>query len=115
VSQKLVLDTDLLRARIMALEYDHLTEAEIRRIYIEETGKEPPAHIKVYHSDDFKEGQDFGFDGTIIHFYDEEQGINQKYTIARGSEMPEHDTWKSLDRRQQSDDRVLLEFGAKAI
>ncbi|KQB94586.1 MULTISPECIES: hypothetical protein [Geobacillus] len=32
--QKLVLDTDLLRARIMALEYDHLTEAKIRRIYI---------------------------------------------------------------------------------
>jgi hypothetical protein len=34
VSQKLVLDTDLLRARIMALEHDHLTEAKIRRIYI---------------------------------------------------------------------------------
>ncbi|ABO65794.1 MULTISPECIES: DUF6792 domain-containing protein [Geobacillus] len=54
--QNLVLDTDLLRARIMALEYDHLTEAEIRRIYMEEAGKEPPAYIKVYHSDDFKRG-----------------------------------------------------------
>jgi len=97
VSQKLVLDTDLLRARIMALEYDRLTEAEIRRIYIEETGKEPPAYIKVYRSDDFKKGKDFGFDGTIIHFYDEKQGINQKYTITRGSEMSEHDTWKPLD------------------
>ncbi|WP_369814063.1 DUF6792 domain-containing protein [Geobacillus sp. PA-3] len=71
--------------------------------------------MKVYRSDDFKKGKDFGFDGTIIHFYDEKQGINQKYTITRGSEMPEHDTWKSLDRGQQSDDRELLEFGAKAI
>ncbi|MEB3751129.1 DUF6792 domain-containing protein [Geobacillus icigianus] len=97
MSQKLVLNTDLLRARIMALEYANLTEAEIRRIYIEETGKEPPAYIKVYHSDDFKKGQDFGFDGTIIHFYDEKQGINQKYTIARGSEKREQDTWKPLD------------------
>ncbi|WP_335591392.1 DUF6792 domain-containing protein [Geobacillus thermodenitrificans] len=58
----------------------------------------PLAYIKVYHSDDFKEGQDFGFDDTIIHFYDEKQGINQKYTITRGSEMSEHDTWKSLDQ-----------------
>ncbi|MEB3751135.1 DUF6792 domain-containing protein [Geobacillus icigianus] len=97
MSQKLVLNTDLLRARIMALEYANLTEAEIRRIYIEETGKEPPAYIKVYHSDDFKKGQDFGFDGTIIHFYDEKQGINQKYTITRGSEKREQDTWKPLD------------------
>ncbi|ARP41498.1 hypothetical protein GTHT12_03573 [Geobacillus thermodenitrificans] len=95
--QKLVLDTDLLRARIMALEYDHLTEAEIRRIYMEETGKEPPDYIKVYHSDDFKKGRDFGFDGTIVHFYDEKQGINQKYTITRGSEEHENDTWKPHD------------------
>ncbi|MGG3792629.1 MULTISPECIES: hypothetical protein [Geobacillus] len=24
--------------------------------------------------------------------------MNQKYTITRGSEMSEHDTWKSLDQ-----------------
>jgi uncharacterized protein Yka (UPF0111/DUF47 family) len=99
MSQKLVLDTDLLRARVMNLEYEHLTAEEIRRIYIEETGSNPPAQIRVYHSQDFKNVNinDSGFDGTIIHFYDEEKGINQMYTIARGSEMQEKDTWKPLD------------------
>jgi hypothetical protein len=99
MSQKLVLDTDLLRARVMNLEYKHLTAEEIRRIYIEETGSNPPAQIHVYHSEDFRNvnANDSGFDGTIIHFYDEEKGINQMYTIARGSEMQEKDTWKPLD------------------
>jgi hypothetical protein len=87
-SQKLVLDTDLLRARVMSEEYEHLDEKDIRRIYIQETGSEPPAQIRVYHSQEFKSG----FDGTIIHFYDEEKGINQMYTIARGSETLEKDT-----------------------
>ncbi|WP_338205252.1 DUF6792 domain-containing protein [Parageobacillus thermoglucosidasius] len=99
VSQKLVLDTDLLRARVMSLEYKHLTAEEIRRIYIEETGSNPPAQTHVYHSEDFRNVNvnDSGFDGTIIHFYDEEKGINQMYTIARGSEKREKDTWKPLD------------------
>ncbi|WP_420768686.1 DUF6792 domain-containing protein [Parageobacillus thermoglucosidasius] len=99
MSQKLVLDTDLLRARVMSLEYKHLTAEEIRRIYIEETGSNPPAQIHVYHSEDFRNVNvnDSGFDGTIIHFYDEEKGINQMYTIARGSEKREKDTWKPLD------------------
>jgi hypothetical protein len=53
----------------------------------------------VYHSDDFKNlnTTDSGFDGTVIHLYDEKKGINQKYTIARGSEMRESDTLKPLD------------------
>ncbi|QPA30606.1 DUF6792 domain-containing protein [Thermaerobacillus caldiproteolyticus] len=99
MSQKLVLDTDLLRARVMNLEYEHLTAEEIRRIYIEETGSDPPDQIHVYHSQDFKNINinDSGFDGTIIHFYDEEKRINQMYTIARGSEIQEKDTWKPLD------------------
>ncbi|MBA2875709.1 DUF6792 domain-containing protein [Thermaerobacillus caldiproteolyticus] len=99
MSQELVLDTDLLRARVMNLEYKHLTVEEIKRIYIEETGSNPPTQIHVYHSEDFKSVNvnDSGFDGTIIHFYDEEKGINQMYTIARGSEIQEKDTWKPLD------------------
>ena len=57
------------------MEYKHLTEEEIKRIYIEETGNNPPAQIHVYHSENFKNVnvKDFGFDGTIIHFYDEEK------------------------------------------
>lgn len=99
MTNKEVLNTDLLRARIMDGEYHHLTVKEVKRIYIEETGKEPPAEITVYHSDDlqgFEEG-DYGFDGTAIHFYDEEKGINQIYTIPRGTEPKESGTWKPLD------------------
>jgi hypothetical protein len=103
VSNEEVLNTDILRARIMNVEYQNLTigeiQREIKRIYIEETGKEPPANITIYRSDDFKNLNDIdsGFDGTVIHFYDEEKGINQEYTITRGSETPEKDTWKPLD------------------
>ncbi|WP_228485556.1 DUF6792 domain-containing protein [Thermaerobacillus caldiproteolyticus] len=81
------------------MEYKHLTVEEIKRIYIEETGSESPAQIRVYHSDDFKNLNDIdsGFDGTVVHLYDEEKGINQMYTITRGSEMRENDTWKPLD------------------
>lgn len=34
-------------------------------------------------------GKDSGFDGAIIHFYNAEQGLNQSYTITRGSENRE--------------------------
>lgn len=43
---KEVLNSELLRARIMQGEYDNLTAKEVKRIHIEETGKEPPAHIE---------------------------------------------------------------------
>jgi hypothetical protein len=124
-SQKLVLDTDLLRARVMSLEYEHLNEEEIRRIYIEETGSNPPAQIYVYHSQDFKNLNinDSGFDGTIIHFYDKEKGINQMYTIVRGSEIQEKDISRPLDwaynffgifvGQNRSQYREALEFDRK--
>ncbi|UTR16154.1 hypothetical protein MM221_06230 [Salipaludibacillus sp. LMS25] len=51
------------------------------RFIIKETGTEPPANITIYSSDDFSElregGYYSGFDGSAIHFYDEEKGINQ--------------------------------------
>ncbi|OAT72323.1 DUF6792 domain-containing protein [Parageobacillus thermoglucosidasius] len=103
MSNEEVLSTDILRARIMNVEYQNLSideiKREIKRIYIEETGKEPPAHINIYRSDDFKDFShiDSGFDGTAIHFYDEEKRINQAYIITRGSEVSEKDTWKPLD------------------
>ncbi|WP_332832199.1 DUF6792 domain-containing protein [Saccharococcus caldoxylosilyticus] len=89
------------------------------------TGSEPPARIRVYHSDDFKNLNDIdsGFDGPVIHLYDEEKGINQMYTIARGSEMQENDTWKPLDwaynafgifvGQRRSQYRDTLEFDRK--
>ncbi|SDZ64242.1 hypothetical protein SAMN05421736_12420 [Evansella caseinilytica] len=82
-----VLNSDLLRARIMELEYGEVTIEEVKRIYIEETGKAPPGNITIYRSDDFKEelrkGDHYsGFDGTVIHFYDEQQGIQNSSGIA---------------------------------
>ncbi|WP_243292753.1 hypothetical protein [Bacillus sp. FJAT-47783] len=48
-SNQEVLNSNILRARMMNSEYKNLTVEEVKRIYIEETGKEPPAHICVYH------------------------------------------------------------------
>ncbi|MEM5016467.1 DUF6792 domain-containing protein [Metabacillus indicus] len=105
MSNQEVLDTDLLRARLANMEYGGsdkvlLSVDEIRRVYIEETGLEPPQNITVYHSVDYKEDNenDSGFDGTIIHFFDKDKNINQTYTITRGSENKEAgDEGKPLD------------------
>ncbi|MGD6871886.1 DUF6792 domain-containing protein [Sutcliffiella horikoshii] len=88
-----ILHSKLIKARVAELEYKQLTVENIRRIYIEETGKEPPGSITIYHSDELPKhvkGYDSGFDGTVIHFMDLEAGINQSYTITRGSEMGEN-------------------------
>lgn len=94
-----VLSSEILIARIVQLEYGNrdsdgnyipMTIEDIRRIYIEETAEKPPNGISLYRSDEFKsKGKDSGFDGTVIHFYDQEKGINQSYTIPRGSESVE--------------------------
>ncbi|WP_053073791.1 DUF6792 domain-containing protein [Bacillus sp. LL01] len=88
-----ILHAKIIKARIAELEYKQLTIENIRRIYIEEIGKEPPGKITIYHSDELPKSvrdYDSGFDGTVIHFMDLEAGINQSYTITRGSEMGEN-------------------------
>ncbi|UAL48896.1 hypothetical protein K7887_08190 [Sutcliffiella horikoshii] len=93
-----VLHSKLLKARITELEYKDLTIENIRRIYVEETGEEPPGKITLYHSDELPKSvkeYDSGFDGTVIHFMDLEKGLNESYTITRGSEMGE-DNGKGL-------------------
>ncbi|WP_368658473.1 DUF6792 domain-containing protein [Metabacillus halosaccharovorans] len=56
MSNEELLNTNILRARVMHLEYENLTnkevESEIRRIYYEETGKQLFTDVTVYHSDD---------------------------------------------------------------
>ncbi|WP_331716335.1 DUF6792 domain-containing protein [Metabacillus kandeliae] len=96
-----VLNSDILRARIAKIEYDIPKNAtkeqlavfkqKIKQVIVEETGKEPPAEIEIYSSGapKYQTDKDSGFDGTIIHFYDPNKGINQSYTITRGSEMGE--------------------------
>ncbi len=77
MSNEEILNTDIIRARITGLEYGKISAEEIRRIYTEETGHEPPGEITVYHSEELKAlsekkraSKDSGFDGTVIHFYD---------------------------------------------
>ncbi|WP_282033611.1 DUF6792 domain-containing protein [Metabacillus indicus] len=96
MNDKDILNSELIKTRIAELEYGGenqipLTEKDIRRIYVEETGKQIPAEIKIYHSDNYKDPNklDSGFDGTIIHFLNVKEGINQIYTITRGSEHKE--------------------------
>src|SRR5699024_8445969 len=82
----------------MKEEYKGLTEEEVRQIYIEETGKQPPETIDIYNSEKYIDKiESNGFNGTIIHFYDEEAGINQMYTITRGSELTEQGDWRPED------------------
>lgn len=101
LSVKEVLFSDELRARILSLEYKNLTAEKIRQIYFEETGKEIEINnITIYKSKDFEEifkKGSYGFDGTIIHFFDEEAKINQVYSIARESEMHEDEDWRPED------------------
>ncbi|WP_332650615.1 DUF6792 domain-containing protein [Lysinibacillus sp. 54212] len=95
-----VLFSDELRGRIVDLEYGKLTEEAIKRIYFEETGKELTVDIQLYYAKDYSKKLDIGkngFDGTIVHFFDNGAGINQVYSIARGSEMPEEENWRPED------------------
>ncbi|TDL79179.1 DUF6792 domain-containing protein [Peribacillus frigoritolerans] len=101
-----VLNSDILRVRLTELEYGgkkKFTVEEVRKIIIEETGESPPSNIEIFSTDSLKEfkelkneGKDSGFDGTAIHFYDAEKGINQTYVITRGSENEE-----SLDDNEE--------------
>ncbi|MDQ0231219.1 DUF6792 domain-containing protein [Metabacillus malikii] len=106
MNNKDLLNTDILRARIMNIEYENYNEkeleSEIKRIYFEETGKEIPAEVTVYLSDveliEYKKKSiDYGLDGTIIHFLSVENQLNQAITITRGSESREKDNWRPLD------------------
>lgn len=95
-----VLFSDELRGRIVDLEYSELTEEAIKRIYFEETGKELTADIELYHASEYSGKLNIGkngFDGTIVHFFDESSGVNQVYSIARGSETKEEESWRPED------------------
>ncbi|WP_413363606.1 DUF6792 domain-containing protein [Lysinibacillus sp. 3P01SB] len=95
-----ILFSDELRGRIVDLEYGELSEEAIKQIYFEETGKELTVDIQLYHSSDYSKKLEIGengFDGTIVHFFDEGTGVNQVYSIARGSEMKEEDNWRPED------------------
>jgi len=90
--QEQMLINELLRARIIQTEYEGLDENKIKRIYMEETGTPLDVDVNVYYSEDYVDEVEYkGFNGTILHFQDKEKGINQVYTIPRGTEGPKED------------------------
>ena len=52
-NQKEIFHTDIMKIRIMDIEYDGITEDEIRRIYYEETGKGLDVAVDIYYSEDY--------------------------------------------------------------
>ncbi|WP_310883668.1 DUF6792 domain-containing protein [Priestia megaterium] len=60
-------------------------EDEIKKIYKEVKGKNPP-NFEIYTSKDMGIGKKSGFDGAAIHFYDKEKKVNQVYYFMRGTE-----------------------------
>lgn len=91
--------SELLRMRLMDMEYDQITVDNVRQVYMEETGEQLSVSIEVFKSDDYVDKDKAnGFNGTIIHFFNEVQGVNQLYTIARGSELNEGgEDWRPID------------------
>ncbi len=86
-----------LQIRLMDMEYSTVTTEDVRQIYLEETGQEPPFDITVYHSEEYiEEEKENGFNGTIIHI-ENEQGVNESYTIARGTQDFTDDDWHATD------------------
>ncbi len=86
MSKKPVLDNNL-RNKITQLEYTGLAgkEKEIKEIYKETTGKEPP-NFEIYSSKEMGIGENSGFDGAAVHIYDKKNHINEVYYIFRGTE-----------------------------
>lgn len=91
--------SEIVQIRLVDIEYEQLTEETVRKIIVEETGKEPSFDIRIYCSDDYiDEEEGNGFNGTIIHIYNDELEINQSYTIFRGTEKTEDkNDWRPID------------------
>ncbi|MBA4537732.1 hypothetical protein H1Z61_11480 [Bacillus aquiflavi] len=77
--------SELVRARLTSAEYDGLTKETVEKFYIEEYGQLPPP-FEIIHSDKLQIGEESGFNGTAIHFFDDKQAINEVYVINRGTE-----------------------------
>ncbi|MDA1476812.1 DUF6792 domain-containing protein [Bacillus changyiensis] len=66
-------------------------EADVRRIYKEETNKELPKDIKIYTSKELLKNKDAsiknsGYDGTAIHIKDKKHDTDQLQVISQGSQ-----------------------------
>jgi len=88
-----IMNSPELRLRLTQLEYENLSKEDfkerVKRVYLEETGLELPADIKVKTSEEAKIGDESGYDGTAIYFHSEENDIEEVYIISQGSQGKE--------------------------
>src|SRR5690625_4295931 len=97
------MDNEALLARIVQIEYAKLDEYSLKQMYLEETGEMLDVEINIYYSSDYiDETEENGFNGTIIHLYDEKQGINQMYNIPRGTQV-DYSDWSLGDEWRPND------------
>ncbi|WP_146551145.1 DUF6792 domain-containing protein [Rummeliibacillus sp. SL167] len=111
-NKKEVFDSDIVKIRLAKEEYTGISEEQVKQIYLEETGQKLDAKVKVYKSDDYIK-KDSGFAGSIIHVYNPKKGINEAYTITRGTEDAKD--WEynvfglygGIDKKQYQDARAF--------
>ncbi|MBM7540489.1 DUF6792 domain-containing protein [Amphibacillus cookii] len=103
-------ENEIVKLRIIELEYTYRNafdttdkvkldqtkadfEADVRRIYLEETRQYLPDHIEIYpsselikYNDDLSEDiRQSGYDGTAVYLSDPDNQINQVHIISQGS------------------------------
>lgn len=83
---------DTIRARLTGEEYNGLTKDEVEKYYIQEYGELPP-NFDIITANELGLGKESGFDGTAIHFHNEE--VNEVYLFNRGTEF-DVDQFKAL-------------------
>nr|WP_273127652.1 DUF6792 domain-containing protein [Bacillus weihaiensis] len=102
MSNEELLNTDILRARIMNLEYKNLSEdkikSEIRRIYFAETRKELKSDLTIYRSDVIlKELSEHSIDSGFDFIAKNRKLTSPSQLQERGCELGEKDTWRPIE------------------
>ncbi|GGD21989.1 DUF6792 domain-containing protein [Pontibacillus salipaludis] len=96
--KRLILNDDLIRAKVVNTEYEGASPKAIKEWLKDQCAlSEREVDITIYPSSFTTTEQDTGFDGTVIHFYNPHNGVNEMYTIFRGSEHVEVSDWRPKD------------------
>src|SRR5699024_12449297 len=79
-----VIHSKEMRLRLSQLEYKDLSteefQSELERIYLEENGERLPADVEVFPSSQADlTNDDSGYEGTAVHFYSEDNNIDEVY------------------------------------
>lgn len=96
--KRFILNDDLIRAKVVNTEYNGTSPKVFEEWLKDQCAlSEREFDITIYPSSFTTSEQDTGFDGTVIHFYNPHNGVNEMYTIFRGSEHVEVSDWRPKD------------------